>query len=60
MVALAIQDNNSFDVDPWFWSGLIDAEGSFSIIIDKNNTRKLGWLLKLFNLNFKWVYINGL
>ena len=23
-------------VKPWFWSGLIDAEGSFTIIIDKN------------------------
>ena len=27
----------------WFWTGLIDAEGSFSIIIDKTNKRKLGW-----------------
>jgi hypothetical protein len=29
-------------VNPWFWTGLIDAEGSFSVIIDKNQTRKLG------------------
>jgi len=29
--------------NPWFWTGLIDAEGSFSIIIDINKTRKLGW-----------------
>jgi len=29
--------------NPWFWTGLIDGEGSFSIIIDRNNTRKLGW-----------------
>jgi hypothetical protein len=28
---------------PWFWTGLIDAEGSFSIIIDKKIDRKLGW-----------------
>lgn len=35
---------NSFsDVNPWFWTGLIDGEGSFSIIIDRNETRKLGW-----------------
>jgi len=27
----------------WFWTGLIDAKGSFSIIIDKTNKRKLGW-----------------
>ena len=30
-------------VNPWFWIGLIDGEGSFSIIIDRNETRKLGW-----------------
>jgi len=30
-------------MNPWFWSGLIDAEGSFSIIIDRNKLRKLGW-----------------
>lgn len=30
-------------VDPWFWTGYIDAEGSFIIIIDRNKKRKLGW-----------------
>jgi hypothetical protein len=30
-------------VNPGVWSGLIDGEGSFSIIIDKNTVRKLGW-----------------
>lgn len=30
-------------VNSGVWSGLIDAEGSFSIIITKNETRKLGW-----------------
>ncbi len=30
-------------VKPWFLSGIIDAEGSFTIIIDKNQIRKLGW-----------------
>lgn len=34
---------SSTDVSPWFISGLIDAEGSFSVIVDKNKTRKLGW-----------------
>jgi len=32
----------SYQFNPWFWTGLIDAEGSFSIIIDKNKSRKLG------------------
>ena len=35
--------NYSSEVNPWFWTGLIDGEGSFSIIIDINKTRKLGW-----------------
>lgn len=30
-------------VNPGVWSGLIDGEGSFSIILVKNPTRKLGW-----------------
>jgi hypothetical protein len=34
---------NSTPINPWFWSGLIDAEGSFTIIIDRYKTRKLGW-----------------
>lgn len=29
--------------NPGVWSGLIDGEGSFSIILVKNPTRKLGW-----------------
>jgi LAGLIDADG endonuclease len=35
--------NYPSNVNPWFWSGLIDAEGSFSIIVDKNKKRTLGW-----------------
>jgi len=31
------------NVNPWFWTGLIDAEGSFGITILINKTRKLGW-----------------
>ena len=34
-------------IHPGIWSGLIDGEGSFSIIIDKNPTRKLGWRVQL-------------
>lgn len=35
--------NYSSNVNPWFWTGLIDGEGSFTIIIDRNKTRKLGF-----------------
>lgn len=38
--------NNSSHVNPWFWTGLIDAEGSFSIIIDKSKTHKLNWRIQ--------------
>lgn len=34
-------------VNPGVWSGLIDGEGSFSIIVDKNKVRKLGWGVQL-------------
>ena len=30
-------------LEPWFLTGFADAEGSFSIIIDKNIKRNLGW-----------------
>lgn len=30
-------------INPWFWTGLIDAEGSFTVMIDKNQIRKIGW-----------------
>ena len=33
-------------IEPWFFTGFTDAEGSFSIIIDKNNKRKLGWRIQ--------------
>ena len=38
---------NSAPVNPGVWSGLIDGEGSFSIIVDKNKIRKLGWRIQL-------------
>lgn len=34
-------------IHPGVWSGLIDGEGSFSILIVKNKTRKLGWRAEL-------------
>jgi hypothetical protein len=33
---------SSLPVNAWFITGLIDAEGSFSVVIDKNKYRKLG------------------
>ena len=38
---------NSAAVNPGVWSGLIDGEGSFSIIVDVNKTRLLGWRVQL-------------
>ena len=34
-------------INPGVWSGLIDGEGSFSIVVDRNKTRKLGWRVQL-------------
>ena len=34
--------NSSSNVNPWFWTGLIDAEGSFSILVCKSHTHKSG------------------
>jgi len=39
----AVITGKGYPINPWFWTGLIDAEGSFSIIIDRNKNRKLGW-----------------
>ena len=38
---------NSTVIKPWVLSGLIDGEGSFTIIICKNNMCKLGWRVEL-------------
>ena len=38
---------NSTIINPGVWSGLIDGEGSFSIILSKNIYRKLGWRAEL-------------
>jgi len=38
---------NSTIINPGVWSGLIDGEGSFSIIISKNKAHKLGWRAEL-------------
>jgi hypothetical protein len=39
--------DSSTTVSPEVWSGLIDGEGSFSVIVDKNKVRKLGWRVQL-------------
>lgn len=41
------QDQNTSYIDPWFWTGLIDAEGSFTILIIKDIKRSLGWRVEL-------------
>jgi hypothetical protein len=33
-------------LDPWFVTGLIDAEGSFTVLIVKDSNRKLGWRIE--------------
>ncbi len=38
---------NSNNIKPGIWSGLIDGEGSFTIVVDRNKTRKLGWRVQL-------------
>jgi hypothetical protein len=30
-------------LNPWFVTGFTDAEGSFTVMVDKNNKRTLGW-----------------
>ena len=40
--ATATHSNSSSNVNPWFWTGLIDAEGSFSILVCKSHTHKSG------------------
>jgi hypothetical protein len=48
-------------IHPGIWSGLIDGEGSFSIIIDKCKTRKLGWRTQLkFQLGLHAKDLNSL
>ncbi len=42
-----ISTYSSTIVNPGVWSGLIDGEGSFSIIVDRNKARKLGWRVQL-------------
>jgi len=36
-----LTQNKELKLSPWFITGFIDAEGSFSVIIDKNKNRKL-------------------
>jgi hypothetical protein len=39
--------SSSTIVNPGVSSGLIDGEGSFTIVVDKNKVRKLGWRVQL-------------
>lgn len=39
--------NNTSNINPWFWTGLIDAEGSFSILVIKDTRHTLGWRVEL-------------
>lgn len=40
------KSNRSSPINPWFWTGLTDAEGSFKIGMSKTNKRKLGWRIE--------------
>ena len=40
-------NSNSYTLNPEVWTGLIDGEGSFSIIITKDKNRTLGWCSEL-------------
>ena len=35
--------NSPTKLNPWFITGFTDAEGTFTIMMDKNNKRTLGW-----------------
>ena len=39
----AFSSNSSAIINPWFWTGLIDAEGSFSVIVSRSKSHKTGW-----------------
>ena len=39
----SIKKNNDIILNPWFVTGFTDAEGCFTIKLDKNAKRKVGW-----------------
>lgn len=39
--------NYIYFLNPWFVTGLVDAEGSFMVNIIKNNKLKIGWRIIL-------------
>lgn len=50
---------NSTIINPGVWSGLIDGDGSFSIIVDRNKTRKLNWRVQFkFQIGLKTKDLN--
>jgi hypothetical protein len=38
--------SNSSKLNPWFVTGLIDAEGFFTVLVIKDIRRKLGWRIE--------------
>ncbi len=44
---LSVQNIQNFALHPWYLTGFVDAEGSFLIIIRKNNNLKIGWNVEL-------------
>lgn len=38
--------SNPYKLNPWFVTGFIDAEGSFTVLVVKDSRRKLGWRIE--------------
>lgn len=50
---LSLPTNNNISLNPYFITGLVDGEGTFSISIQKNNKYKTGWrVLGSFQISF--------
>ena len=43
-----VQHNLKMDLDPWFLTGFVDAEGNFSLGISRNKDCKTGWNIRIF------------
>ena len=42
-----IKNIKNFAINPWYFTGFVDAEGCFLILIRKNNKLKIGWNVEL-------------
>lgn len=52
-LSTTVASNSPFIINPWFWTGLTDAEGSFTVVKSKMlNELQVGVLY----LNFTWNY----